>query len=173
MPTYQEIYGSASHSYPPKPKPPEEEQPKRRAGRPKGVKNKPVSTAMTQQQLEKLYRRFEHMLDDDHKKYLNGVIKGKVNIDAVHESELLLRYLSILVTEALGWALESKSISRDLSTLVGEYRMGIKDLEDMRRRREEQKVKLGTEERLVDPTSELARSRLDDLVKQYTTAGTE
>lgn len=145
--------------------------PPRRGGRPLGSKNKPKDEVMTQEKLNKLYNRVEHMLDEDHRKYLKQVITGKTHIDPVREGELLLRLLSIVVTESLGWALSKQAISRDLAALVGEYRMGIKDLEDMRRRREEQKVKFGTDERMVDPISDAEKRIREDLVGRYTATG--
>ena len=175
MPTYQDIYGSGTgHNHgvgvvrpqqtateAPKPATPKRGRPRKDA--------KPSQGSMTQRHLERLYHRVEHMLDEDHKLYLSGVITGKINIDAVFESELLLRYLSILVTESIGWSLESRSVSQDIAKIIGEYRMGIKDLEEMRRKREEQRVKLGKDESVVDPTSDVARRRFEDLVGQYTT----
>lgn len=140
----------------------------RRPGRPKGSTNKPKDDALSRDQLVKLYKRVEHMLDTEHKTYLQSILNGKSGLDALKESELLLRYLSIVVTEALGWALTERKITQELPRLVGEYRMGIKDLEDMRRRREDQKVKHGENDSVVDPTSDVARRRFEDLVGEYT-----
>jgi hypothetical protein len=135
----------------------------RRPGRPKGSRNRSPDEALTQKKLEQLYKRVEPMLDDEHKKYLHAILEGKTSIDAVREMQLLLRYLSILTTEAIGWALRDLKMNRDLAMLVGEYRQGIKDYEDMQRKREDAKHKRGDDERVVDPTRESAVARLAKL----------
>jgi hypothetical protein len=119
---------------------------------------------MTEQKLEQLYRRVEHMLDEEHREYLQGVLQGRTKLDALHEAQLLLRYLSILATEAIGWALEDQKINKDLGDIIAQYRMGIKDYEDMSRRRDEIKLKRGDDERVVDPSRESAMARLASVV---------
>ncbi len=128
-----------------------DDEPKRSRGRPKGARNKPADVSLTLDRTQKLYNRVEPFLDADHRKYLKDVLTGSTSLDPVRESELLIRYLSLLVTEGIGWALEEKRITRDLGTVISEYRQGIKELEDMRRRRREDELKRG-EEGVVDPT---------------------
>jgi hypothetical protein len=139
-----------------------------RVTRPRGRPKRTPEEKSTQDQLTRLYNRVEPYLDADHRKYLKGVITGRVSIDALRESELLLRYLSVLVTESIGWALDEGKVTADLAKVIGEYRMGIKDLEDMKRRREEQKIKHGTDERMVDPISDAQKRLRESLVGQYT-----
>jgi hypothetical protein len=139
----------------------------RRTGRPKGVRNKTPEQRMLQNKLEDLYKRVEHMLDPETKTYLKAVIAGKVQIDPVKEAELLLRFMSLYTTAALTWALDRQEINQDLGKVIGEYRMGIKDLEDMKRKREELRLKMGENERLVDTTRKPAMARLEDIHRKH------
>lgn len=125
-----------------------------RSGRPKGRKNTTPEQKMMMGKLETLYKRIEHMLDPDQKKYLEDVVKGKIAVDPVKEAELLIRYLSVYTSATISEAMDSDPVgsAQDVAKLAGEYRMGIKDLEDMKRKREEMKLKQGEHDGLVDPT---------------------
>ena len=132
---------------------------KNKGGRPKGVKNTTPEQKMMQTKLEVLFKRIEHMLDPEQKTYLQDVVKGKVKFDAIKEAELLIRYMSVYTSAILEGALSQAETggvkaSQDIAKVVAEYRMAIKDIEDMKRKREDALMKSGDNERLVDPTRE-------------------
>ena len=140
---------------------------RRGRGRPKGSQNRPKDAVMTQDKLRTLYTRIEPILTADHKKYLKEVIDGKNRLDPIKEMELLLRYGSILLTEAFESSLQQRNYSnQNLSKLMGELRMGLKDLSDMQRKQreeEEKRAAAADDSGLGDPTRESALARFEAL----------
>lgn len=74
-----------------------------------------------------------------------------------------MRLMSLYTTTIVTEALTQKVASKDVADVVAQYRMGLKDMEDMARKREEAKVKSGDSDRLVDPTRESSLARFEAL----------
>jgi hypothetical protein len=124
----------------------------RRSGRPKGSKNRPPGFGEIMKQFERVYGRVEDMLTAEQKQYYREAFSGNAPFDPIMESELLLRLLGVYTTTIITSALEDGKSSEAVAQTVAQYRMGLKDIEEMKRKREDQKAKHGTDERLVDPT---------------------
>ena len=139
----------------------------KKAGRPVGVRNRTPEERMMQGKLETLFKRIEHMLDPEQRAYLQDVVKGKVKFDALKEAELLIRYISVYTSAILESALTDDGMptkaSQDVAKVLAEYRMGIKDIEEMTRKREEMKLKTGENEQLVDATRKSPLARFESI----------
>lgn len=149
---------------------PEKPQPKNKGGRPRGSKNKTAEQKMMEGKLKTLFKRIEHMLDPEQRAYMQDVVNGRVKFDAIKEAELLIRYMSVYTSAILEGALgtedepvASVKASQDIAKVLAEYRMGIKDIEEMKRKREEMQMKSGENERMVDPTRESAMARFQSI----------
>lgn len=109
-----------------------EPKPKRRGpGRPKGSKNRPRESLLTVEKLEALYNRVKPYLPDDQKTYIEGVISGENDVDALKEMKLLVRQMSILFSEASVWHFDNKRVTQDFANFANTLRAAIKDLNDM------------------------------------------
>lgn len=124
---------------------------------------RPPKRPPAQESAAKLYERVRPLLPDDLRQYLEQSLNGDVELDGLSEMGILLRSLSIYVNSVISWAQEDSIISRDVAALIAEYRMGIKDHEEMKRKRTEMEHKYGDNGRVVDPTSKPALSRFEDI----------
>ena len=138
-------------------------QPKRKAGRPQGARNKSYGVKMMLEKFEAVYKRIEDTLSEDQRKYYRDAFSGKTEFDPVKESELFMRLLSLYATTLITDGLNERRASKDIADTIAQFRMGLKDLEDMKRKREETKVKSGDDGRVVDPTRESALGRFENI----------
>ena len=112
---------------------------------------------------EKMYERVKPILPADVREYLEKSMQGDVDFDGMLQMDLLLRQLSIYISSVVSWATDDGIISRDVAALIAEYRMGIKDHEEMRRKRIELDHKYGNNGGMVDTTSKPALDRFKDI----------
>lgn len=138
---------------------------KRAGGRPKGSPNRPKEQIMMENKTKDLFKRVEHMLDDDQKAYFQDVMRGKAKFDPIREAELLIRYSGLYVVAALQNELNKENVvaSQDLAKVIDAHRMALKDVEDMSRKREDARIKAGDDERMVDATRESSLARFEGL----------
>lgn len=124
----------------------------RKRGRPAGAKNKATGFKEILVKFEQVYARVENMLTPEQQKYYKNAFSGKSHFDPVKESELFLRLLGLYTTLLITEAIEKKQPSEAIAATAAQYRMGLKDVEEMQRKRDEIKAKDGNDERMVDPT---------------------
>lgn len=122
------------------------------AGRPKGSRNKTPTQKYMLEHFEDLLQAVEHMLTPEQRKYYQTAFQGREDLDPIKEMELLLRlhnvYTMTIVTEAMG----QRKASKEVSDNVAQQRMGLKDLFDMKRKKEEIEEKRGATQQMADPT---------------------
>lgn len=139
--------------------------PKRRAGRPKGSRNRPKDSILTAERLKQLYDRFSPYLTDGQKGYIQGVIDGTVEVDCVREMELLVRQMSLLFQEAATFYFQQGRVSQDLGKFADSLRMAIKDLGDLREDADEKSARKQEEDGLVQFTERgSAMARIEALI---------
>ena len=98
------------------------------------------------------------------KDYFYKRFSGDAQIDPVKEAELLITLITTYTAKVVGNNIEDGKTSQDIAKLIGETRLAIKDLEDMRRRREDTDRKNGNDGRVVDPIRESILGRIEDYV---------
>jgi uncharacterized membrane protein YccC len=122
------------------------EEPKKhkRPGRPPGS----VQQRAMLKRFQEIYDKIKGMLNDEQRSYY----------------ELFMLQFSLYTASVLDEAIENKKISEGLAQTLAQYRMGLKDVEDMHRKREELEAKKDANGKSVDPTRESSESRLDELI---------
>jgi hypothetical protein len=113
-----------------------------------------------------VYDKIEVMLNPKQKEYYQKVFSGRAEFDAVRLSELFMLQFSLYTAGVLDDAIENKKISEGLAQTLAQYRMGLKDVEEMHRKREDAESKKDANGRLVDPTRQSSESRLDTLIER-------
>jgi hypothetical protein len=138
------------------------EEPKKhkRPGRPPGS----VQQRAMLKRFQEIYDKIKGMLNDEQRSYYEKVFSGRAKFDAVKLSELFMLQFSLYTASVLDEAIENKKISEGLAQTLAQYRMGLKDVEDMHRKREELEAKKDANGKSVDPTRESSESRLDELI---------
>lgn len=129
----------------------------------KKSRGRPAKLAPAHDAASKLYDRVKPLLPDDLREYMEGSLNGELEFDGLHEMELLLKTLSVYTNSVISWAQEDERVSRDVAAVIAEFRMAIRDHEEMRRRRVEMEHKYGDNERVVDPTRKPALARFEDI----------
>ena len=135
---------------------PENPPPRRKPGRPTGSKGKRGFLKLINRNMDKV----ESMLNDKQKKYLKESFAGLVEYDPLIQAEIFMILYQLYITEVMEKAMNSTDkegnpsvyVSQDIAQTLGQYRMGLKDVEDMRVRRETQRLKDADNEKHVDPT---------------------
>lgn len=120
---------------------------------------------------QEIFDKIEPMLNDEQRDYYQRVFSGRAEFDAVKMSELFMLQFSLYASTVLDEAIDSKKISEGLAQTLAQYRMGLKDVEDMHRKREDADSKKEANGRLVDPTRQPTKSRLDSLIERAATSG--
>ena len=129
--------------------------PKRhKGGRPPGSKNKGIGVKLMLDKFEQVYKRIEDTLSEEQKSYYRKAFSGNTEFDPVMESELFMRLLSLYAIALVTDGLENKLASKDIAEVVAQYRMGIKDLDEMKRKRREEEKERDDAGAMVDPTRE-------------------
>ena len=131
---------------------------KRGPGRPPGAATPPARLSA-----QGLYDRVKPLLTPDLRDYLESTMNGDGTFDGMQEMELLLKQLSIYTNSVIGWAQDDGIVTRDVAAIIAEFRMAIKDHEQMRVKRMEMDEKYGNNERVVDPTRLPALARFEDI----------
>lgn len=134
-------------------------------GRPKGVRSRPKGeTGMLLDHVEKVYKIIEHMLTDEQKLYYRRAFSGKEKFDASKIAEFFAILYGIYANNVLVQAIESNIVSQDIAQTLREYRMALKELDDMKRAREKELE--NNNDRLIDPTSKPKKSRIDEIIER-------
>lgn len=142
--------------------------PKRKVGRPTGSK---AERAMLKK-FEEIYEKIKVIFNDEQKDYYQKVFSGRAKFDPVKMGEIFMLHFSLYNAIALDEAIEGKRFSQDIAQTIAQYRMGLKDVEEMQRKREESDAKKEADGRLVDPTRQSSESRLDKLIERATSQTT-
>lgn len=115
--------------------------------RPSGSMNK-TQLART---FEGMFEKIEYMLNPKQRDYLQKVFKGQEEFDAIKLGEPLMMLFMLYSTNILNSAIEENVVSQDVAQTIAQCRMGLKDMEDMRVRRDKDKSK-DSDNGVVDPT---------------------
>lgn len=130
-----------------------QEPAKRKAGRPPGSKTTTTrESILAKRQIAQLYHRFEPFLTENQKEYIQGIVDGKQEVDCLYELQLLVRQQSLLYQEASMYHFEKRTVTKELSDFGNSLRMSIKDLTDLQRYENEQKLKQQMKNDLVRVT---------------------
>lgn len=121
---------------------------RRGRGRPPGSGNKPTIL----KKYEAMYDRVKHMMTPDKRDYYEKVFAGKAEVDPLQLGEFFTLLMTLLATATVNDSIETKTVTQDSVQMVAQYRMLLKDVDDMRHRREEQKRKAKDNGKVVDPT---------------------
>lgn len=146
----------------------EESPVKRGRGRPPGARNKKGLLKV----IDKNYDKIESLLNDTQKAYLKKAFQGLAEFDPLMQMEIFLILYQLYITEVMDKAMnyttkegeQTVLFSKDIASTLDGYRMGLKDAEDIRMKREVQKAKTSDNERLVDPTRKSEASFLQELI---------
>ena len=137
------------------------EQPRGR-GRPPGAQNKPTML----RKYEAMYERVKHMMTPDKRDYYEKVFAGKAEVDPLQLGEFFTLLMTLLATATVNDAIEQKTLTQDSVQMVAQYRMLLKDVDDMKYRREVDKRKAKESGRLVDPTRESEDVEIEDILRR-------
>ena len=141
--------------------------PKRKPGRPHGTKNRPKGEAGSLlDQVERVYKVIEHMLTDEQKTYYARAFKGKEPFDPMRHAEFFALLYSVYADGVLLEAIDAKLVSQDVALTLREYRMALKELDDMKRARAKEEAKEDEKGRLVDPTRKSALDRVEAILAE-------
>jgi hypothetical protein len=153
MPTYQEDTGSLKI-------------PKRKGGRPPGVPNRPKGEAAAViDQVQHMFELVQHLLTPEQVVYYKRAFQGKEEFDPMRHSEFFMLLYGVYANNTLVTAIKEKIVSQDIAQTLREYRMGLKELDDMRRAREKDNKK-GNESGVVDPTRESKLGALEAILAE-------
>jgi len=125
--------------------------------------SKAFSEPLGEENVIDIYDRVRHLMSEEHREYLDQIQRGDGKVDPVMELEMNLRLVSILSTQAVEWALRDGKVPKDVSSLLGEVRQSATAIEDIKRKREELRLKRGDNEQVVDPTRESTLARFQGL----------
>lgn len=122
-------------------------------GRPKGRRTRPKGElgAMLDR-VQNLFKIVEHLLTPKQVEYYRRAFSGAEDFDPLKHAEFFMLMYSVYANDILSEAIGKKIVSQDIAQTLREFRMGLKEVEDMRRAREKDMAKTDDESRLVDPT---------------------
>lgn len=123
---------------------------RRGAGRPPGSPNKPTIL----KKYEAMFDRVKDMMTPDKREYYEKVFAGKAEVDPLKLGEFFTLLMTLLATATVNDAIEQKTLTQDSVQMMAQYRMLLKDVDDMQQRREAAKAKAKNNGKLVDPTRE-------------------
>lgn len=143
--------------------------PKKR-GRPAGVLNRPKGdNAVLTERVEKMYDTIEHMLPPEQREYYKRAFSGKEKFDPMKHAEFFTVLYGIYANDILLEAIENQVVSQDIAQTLREYRMSLKELDDMHARRQKEQDAKNEQSQLVDTTRKPAKSRVDEIIERATT----
>ena len=117
-------------------------------GRPAGSPNKPTIL----KKYEATFEKVKDMMTPEKRRYYEDVFAGKADVDPLKLAEFFTLLMTLLTTATVNDAIETKTLTQDSVQMTAQYRMLLKDLDDMQQRRESAKTKAKDNERVVDPT---------------------
>jgi hypothetical protein len=139
--------------------------PKRRVGRPPGVKNRPKGAAGDLiDQTKEMFKLIEHLLTPDQQEYYKRAFTGKEPFDPLKHAEFFMLLAGVYTNGIVVQAVQERVISQDVAQTMREYRMGLKDLEDMQRNRAKDQAKKDDDAGVVDPTRKPEVAVLEDIL---------
>src|SRR5688500_9975528 len=105
---------------------------RRGPGRPPGAQNKPTIA----QKYEAVSDRVKEMMTPEERSYYERVFAGKAEIDPLALGEFFTLLMTLLATATVNDAIEQKTLTQDSVQMMAQYRMLLKDVDDMQQRRE-------------------------------------
>lgn len=136
-----------------------------RAGRPKGSLNKPKEGEIAVvDRVKAIYKVIQHMLTPEQRNYYDLAFSGKVPYDPMKHAEFLAILYGVYANDVLLEAIENKVVSQDIAQTLREYRMALKELDDMKNTRKKEQER--QDEQLADPTRESSQSRIDEIIER-------
>ena len=138
-----------------------------RRGRPRGVLNKPKGDLATlTERVKKTYDTIEHMLPPDQREYYKRAFSGKEKFDPMKHAEFFTLLYGIYANNIVLDAIEDNVVSQDIAQTLREYRMSLKELDDMHARRQKELDAKNEQSQLVDTTRKPAKSRVDEIIER-------
>lgn len=131
----------------------------------KGVKN---YGALSTENIADLYSTVGHLMSDEHRAYIERMLTGGSEVDALLDLEMTLRLVTLYATQAVKWSFENGTVTKDIGSILGEARQAAVAVETMRLKRNEAKVKSDDTDGMVDPTRESSVARFQNLHREPT-----
>ena len=145
-------------------------RPGRGPGRPPGTKNKPTGEAGDiLDSTKRMLKLIEHMLTPEQQEYYKRAFSGKEPFDPLKHAEFFMLLASVYTNDILVQAISEKMVAQDIAMTMREYRMGLKDMDDMLRARAKDKEKNDENSRLVDPTRKPELAFLEGVLAETAT----
>ena len=135
---------------------------RRGRGRPPGSPNKPTIL----KRYEATFDRVKDMMTPESRKYYEAVFAGKEEVDPIRLAEFFTLLMTLLTTATVNDAIETRTLTQDSVQMTAQYRMLLKDLDDMQQRRESAKNKAKDNERIVNPIRESTTDSVEDIVRR-------
>lgn len=143
--------------------------PKRSPGRPRGSLNKPKGELATlSERVEKMFETIEHMLTPDQREYYKRAFNGKEPFDPMKHAEFFTLLYGVYANDILLEAIPNQLVSQDIAQTLREYRMALKELDDMKERRRKEAEAKENNGQLVDTTGESSKSHIDKVIERAT-----
>jgi len=139
--------------------------PKRKPGRPAGALAKDQEERLVDR-VQEMYKTIEHMLTTEQRAYYKRAFSGKEAFDPMKHAEFFAVLYSIYAQDILLEAIPKKIVSQDIAQTLREYRMALKELDDMKARRDKEQEAKNEQSKLVDPTRKSSQSRLDEIIER-------
>ena len=137
---------------------------RRGAGRPPGAPNKPTIL----KKYEALFDRVKNMMTPETRDYYEKVFTGKAEVDPLKLGEFFTLLMTLLASATVNDAIEQKALTQDSVQMMAQYRMLLKDVDDMRHRREETKRKAKDNGKVVDPTRQSEMDSVEAIFARIT-----
>lgn len=118
----------------------------------KNMKEYSSVSRLSQEKVSEVYSNIAHFLPDAHRAYLEKLLRGEAEVDALLDLEIFFRLVTLYSTQAITWAMEGQDIkvTKDIGSILGEVRQGAVAIESMRNKRVEAQTKKEMEESGVD-----------------------
>lgn len=140
---------------------------KRGPGRPRGTPNRPKGQAGAMlDRVQNIYKVIEHLLTPEQQEYYRRAFAGKEPFDPLRHAEFFALLYGVYAGDILLEAITEKIVSQDIAQTLREYRMALKELNDMKAQRAKEEAKDDDNAKLVDPTREPSKSRLDQIIER-------
>lgn len=120
---------------------------------------------MSPENIAELYSSIAHLLSNEQREYLDKMMQGEADTDALLDLEMFFRIVNVYAMQAVAWSLEERKVTKDIGGILGEVRQGAVAIENMRTKRNEVKAKIDDTERVVDPTRKPTLSFLQSLAE--------
>ncbi len=144
---------------------------KRKAGRPAGTLNRPKQGEVALvDRVKEVYEVIQHLLTPEQREFYQRAFTGKESFDPMKHAEFFAILYGVYANDILLEAIENKVVSQDIAQTLREYRMSLKELDDMKRARAKEQAVKDDQGKLVDPTRESSQSRIDEIIERASKA---